>query len=304
MSRYIVIAGKFLEVLNEDFDIYKIADDVCSLIQTKKEIEEPFVHDILAGVIQYLETEKLAVPVYFDNLSEEEESRIIETSKRYLISIPIPSSTDMDTFRANFPEYKDMETGQAEFIATGYRLPEFIEIAKGDMQEASRIFYSWLEIGDVSSFNEKKELLFLRQFTNRQKEHIRLVGHSVIGVGSDDVSPAYSYSVGLTNTLGYELITAGVSTGEVINEVAELLKNDSVKVNEVFTLDSFTVIGKGPLKVKVVDRDYNDDYKSLVFSKIPTVTITAIKQILLGDKNNILPDEEGYDTNFNQVLVK
>lgn len=139
-------------------------------------------------------------------------------------------------------------------------------------------------------------------------EHIRHFGWGVMGVFDDsDPGPTHAYTVGLVLSHGFELAANAVISIKVIqpllNELGMRIKKGH-PWREGFSSDSFTVTVDGityPLRVGVrkVSKTAVEEVTPFAFRRAETFDVY---QLILADKRNILPTEDGYDVNFKQTL--
>lgn len=189
---------------------------------------------------------------------------------------------------------------QLKLFAEGYRLQSFVE-AEFDFSDYLR----WL--GDMSqgTFDEKLTRLFSIKITELQRKHIEEYGYSLMGVGAGDVDPSYTYTVGLSKILGFELVVVNLPlhlSSPLLNGVIDNLKKGNVTPDVVFTDDEFT-IEDVLARLKITDIDMDSNTAEGVKGRIDGIEVTQIKQLWLPDQNNVLPDEPGYDNTFMQTLV-
>ncbi len=124
------------------------------------------------------------------------------------------------------------------------------------------------------------------------------------------VGNEFTYSYGASNTpdLPYEYIINSPVNAQaaymIINEVKDRLGKD-VEIDKPFTSANFN-IGETDMRLKVVVIDAEKAINTLMFS-IKTYRIYlpekfTVVQIFVGDKNNLLPGEEGHDTTYGTSL--
>lgn len=142
----------------------------------------------------------------------------------------------------------------------------------------------------------------LREHGERMEKH----GYTVTMVTGERPT---AYTVGLSVSEGYELVTQsnihGKVAGVVINAVVDELRKSGFSEN--FTLKNFN-INNTEARCRLVEiEDLEWLGTQVTFGMFNPewlkVKPTKVYQVLLGDKNNILPDEDGYDTSFDQTLT-
>lgn len=189
---------------------------------------------------------------------------------------------------------------QIKVFAEGYLLEPFVE--------AEFDFYMYLNwLGDLTQgdFKEKLTKLFATKIEETHRKNAERVGWSLTAVGSGSVDPTFTYTVGLTRKLGYELIVTNLPpdlSQPLLNEVCTALTENTLPIDEPFTTSSFTVNGE-PARLKIVDIDFDSVTAKSVMARIDGIEVTQIKQLWLSDGDNILPDEPGYDNTFVQYLI-
>jgi len=148
-----------------------------------------------------------------------------------------------------------------------------------------------------------------RASINRQMdEHIRHYGWGVMGIVDDGSSITHVYTVGLVLSQGFDLVsTAAVdikTLQPLINELATRIQGGHPwKDGYRSAIMAVTVDGvEHPLRmgVRLVS------HAAIEASDTPFAFTRAdtfpVYQLILADKHNILPTEDGYDVNFEQTL--
>ena len=146
----------------------------------------------------------------------------------------------------------------------------------------------------------------LDRLLGEHKERMEKNGYTVTVVGGER---ATAYTVGLSVSEGYELVTqsniAGKVLGIVINAVVGELRDSGFEEN--LTLKTFN-INNTEARCKLVEvKDVEWLGENITYGMFNSDWLetkpTKVYQVLLGDKNNILPGENGYDVSFEQTLV-
>lgn len=136
-------------------------------------------------------------------------------------------------------------------------------------------------------------------------------GHFIQGVfDPEGKEPNIAYTVGLEEKLGAELIViAGVDISilhEIVNDVAGQLLSESTITEGKRTASSMTVAnGNGDLRINLVRAAPNSAEAARIKVRPKShygVPPKAVYQIFLGDEQNKLPGEEGYNDSFIQTL--
>jgi hypothetical protein len=131
---------------------------------------------------------------------------------------------------------------------------------------------------------------------------IGVQGYAVKAVFGGEDAPSFAYSVGLTGTVGFELISmAGMDhqlNSYMVNAYAELAKAGEVIEYERADLVELSSLPGQGLRTKCVPVDASAAMEMHVCEVRGEVT--RIYQVLVADKHNRFPDEEGYEKAFLQ----
>lgn len=167
--------------------------------------------------------------------------------------------------------------------------------------------------------NVRSELISLagpaeRRF-KKEKRHLdfKRRGYSVETVDRRNQIP-YAFSVGLSNRVGYELILSYPGSPSQLEAVVEMVSRSAIDgvgarqliPYEVATLPSIAVNGE-PLRFVI---NKKAEPGRVVRHKAPVMASRRyvqykpkhIYQILIGDENNLLPGEDGYESTRVQDL--
>lgn len=149
----------------------------------------------------------------------------------------------------------------------------------------------------------------------KEKRHLAFKqrGYSVEIVDRRNQIP-YAFSVGLSNRIGYELILSYPGDPSQLEAVVEMVSRTAIVgvgtrrliPNEVATLPDISVKGE-PLRFVI---NKKTEPGRVVRHKAPVMSSRRyvqrkpkhIYQILIGDENNLLPGEDGYNEAFTQNL--
>lgn len=209
----------------------------------------------------------------------------IECVKSILTDLQIPEGT-----------YNDH---QVNLLAEGYTLKIFL-----DAEFTKEDYFMWLSDPEVGPFERKFLTVIGAMVKEKQSEAIERVGWALIYVGPSEVDTSFTYSVGLTSKTGFELVSVGLPSSHaqgLMNTTIQRVLDGEITLGEVFTDKDFHIAGN-PMRAKIVDLDMDSLTARGVKGRTDGVTVVAIKQLWVGDKNNRLPDELGYDQQCVQEL--
>ena len=132
-------------------------------------------------------------------------------------------------------------------------------------------------------------------FYDHTRAIIEEYGHSVIGVSGDGTSPTFTYTIGLHDLHGFELIVTGIRP-----QFAHIMfHNISKFLKEGNTLD-FNVPDDRwanlPVSFEVCNTELVKDYACQAFNYYDK-DITVV-QMVLSDQHGILPYQDGYDAAY------
>lgn len=191
-------------------------------------------------------------------------------------------------------DYNDYQIG---VLARGYTYSLFTE---ADFDRTD--YFSWLADPSVGTMEQKYATIIKAVLDGRMDAIIAEQGWGLMFVGAGRTDPAFVYTVGLTAKTGYEFIMVNPPTSNVedlMNTICEGVIEGSITPQTVFTTDGYT-IGQQLARFKLVELQMDSATASMVLDRRGEVV--QIYQVWMGDKNNILPDEPGYDTTFVQTL--
>lgn len=214
----------------------------------------------------------------------------------------VPDLEILEGILGKFPDH-DLNGHQLDMFSRGYKIPELSE-----MGYTPEMYFAWLaDSKDTEELVSKYWMIVRAQIREYTKEKAKEKGFSVVAVGSGDVDPDFCYSTYLTDKVGYELILVGMGGhigGSLLNSVCDMVIKEypDSPPTTVLTTDLFGIVIDGEshdLRLQLVELDMDSPTaKGVTLGE----NVTRIMQITVGDKNNLLPNEEGYDTSFIQTL--
>jgi Domain of unknown function (DUF4262) len=146
---------------------------------------------------------------------------------------------------------------------------------------------------------------WLDEYYQQCREKIAVHGHIVQHVGGGNGKWAWSYTVGLTAKLGYEIATVGLPsewTGSILNDLAVRLAREDIK-DGVDMCDYANV----PLRLKTVSvcdtttgRNCNE---AIAVALRLGYTPTTIRQVIWPDEQGYFPDDVNYNHPCPQALA-
>lgn len=310
-NSYVSIWGYGVCVLDETLNVYAEWDKFQRFGIARKECEserkeiflETLVHEGKIGLPDDAEVVPTVMPRYFSwKLTATEED--------------INAMRDMIR-----PEVFDpMDPYEREMFATGYRQPLF---KKANFSRAT--FLHWLSDESVGSMEEKKMTIFRSYMEDLREKAVAMQGFAIQNVNGGDNQPQYSYTISLTEKTGVELVLVNAGPGSpeiIVDQAKALIKAGLPKLKSVrhtdpavmsingwvltqskpFIIEGFTVgPAKEPLRAEMVEIDMESPTAKQMLGAINAGMKRCI-QIRIGDKNNILPSEPGYDGGFVQEL--
>lgn len=137
------------------------------------------------------------------------------------------------------------------------------------------------------------------------KEVIAEYGFAIQGVfHPGTVKPSYLYTVGLTDTLGAEVIVVAeadiMALHPLINSaVQQAIANDDSEFMQEYGVGTL-IDGVTPMKADFVEVTNHPAIPHLVVQRVGDVK--RVFQLSLADENNLLPGEEGYNEEWVQDL--
>lgn len=213
----------------------------------------------------------------------------------------IPSVDDMARVKESMGiHYVNLPVRNRELLATGYLQELFVELkwTKDD-------YFTWLADKSITT-QDKLIVIFRGIIKSKRKEDVSKHGFSIQMVSGNpgDKWGTYGYTVGLSGSAGYELVVVngGPIAANILSSLSKQALDKSLELDKILTLLDFKVVDGGGLRVVIKDIDLDSPTANGCLGKIGNVT--NIKQIFLGDSNNILPGEGGYDTGFVQTLTE
>lgn len=131
-------------------------------------------------------------------------------------------------------------------------------------------------------------------------------------VGGGDGQPPFAYTVGMQHINGFELFASGITPtvlGGFLNAVGGYLKENPNVLPEDLTereLGLFDITGGHNGRYRLMDVSNTSVYSDHMYACKEHVggKRPKVYALVLPDKDNRLPDEEGYDGSFIQIHVK
>lgn len=287
LKSIIVVCDFIVRVMNKDLDLYKEREKF-QQIPPSKELNEVFVDSLIQSgdleVVEHVtELEAMTIPSYFTWHN-------------------IPTSKDMEDLRRAIGEdaWGTMTLRDRELFASGYQQTLFKE---AEFTQAT--YFCWLGDGHVGTLEEKKMAIFRSWMEDKRKEAVNEQGFAVQNVFSNDPKDSWkmcSYTIGLTEKLGFDMVVVngGKTSGLLLAEVASKCIAEGGFPVGPFTVSSYRVAG-ADLRVAIVDIPQGTGTTKMMLAAI-SKGMLATKQLYIGDKNNILPTEAGYDIGFIQAV--
>lgn len=132
---------------------------------------------------------------------------------------------------------------------------------------------------------------------------IAKVGYAIQGVFPNEEGITVCYTIGLAPLLGAECIVAGPISLQTLYQTLRSNIDVLIENKEQLSEKEFiggTLLNGEDLRCKYVDVSNNQNVKDIITVRF--TELNKVFQMYIGDKNNILPDEEGYDTSFDQEV--
>lgn len=137
------------------------------------------------------------------------------------------------------------------------------------------------------------------QFYYRVQANIANYGFHITGVLHGTLTPSFNYTIGLSDILGYELFMCGIRNDHgamIINDLVPMLKDGKYVPSCTIPKE---VVTNFPLLAAVCTRELDWLYSDF------TVQIERyygerrdVVQLLMSDKQGLLPTEQGYDIEY------
>jgi len=139
---------------------------------------------------------------------------------------------------------------------------------------------------------------------DKVQKHINQQGWSIISVFGDNKGPAFSYTIGLSETFNHpELILFGVNS-ETAQDLFTIVVEDILKKGENLKAGTdYNQIADGfAAQFLTIDEDRGKDYLFQLYNYYQDTdhTITTM-QLVWQDPNHYFPWEPGYDQKFNDA---
>lgn len=155
-----------------------------------------------------------------------------------------------------------------------------------------------------------EELARRRKAFDRQVDDtIARVGWVVMAVGSSDTTPAFAYTVGLSQANLPELVIVGNlapgTLGNIINPIAQKMFIDKEAIKVGPATSGFVLKTNEELRLEV--RVVIDRKRALQNYVIQAADLYGpgvdVMQVIWGDDKNVLPTEPGYNLEMVQPLL-
>lgn len=218
----------------------------------------------------------------------------------------IPTRADISAFKPE--ELESISIRDIELFSVATKTKLFKEA-----EYTSDIFTMWFNDPQTGSVEEKRMVVF-REFNKKaDEETVERQGFSVSNVFSNDPNDPirqFSYSIHLSKKLGYDVtvLNAGNVSGHLLSDICTTLIKDDVKdptklppmTSDVAAINVNGVRQDVRFAFRTISPD-SETFKNMLGSINAGMTLAY--QIVIGDKNNILPGEEGYDESFIQTMA-
>lgn len=119
-------------------------------------------------------------------------------------------------------------------------------------------------------------------------------GHQLIGVEGSSETPSFTYSIGLSEKHGYELIMVGLKplyAGHIMNAVAEHMKKQPLEMGKAYPdFANLPLVPREciPKRVEKYTVQADQYYEKPV----------KVVQIVMCDREGKFPEDKGYDTAY------
>lgn len=302
-NTYVSIWNFIVFVLDETLDVYTewetfVRHGVARL-ESMSERREIFVDHLVAKSMVSLPSEQEIIPeqidAYFGWFFTQADLRNF--------TVPSPDAIIRLKQAMTAKDYDGLSVHERELFAMGYMSPL--------MKQAGfevPMYFRWLSDHKAGSLEDKKMALVSSWMKEMQRAAAEKQGFSIHNVLSNDPVDTwhrYSYTAHLTSKLNYDLllVNCGHYSGHNLAEIAKwLIETGGVIEGEVFTMPGITV-NKVPLRMVASTQMPVDEVATTRMQGAINHGMTQYVQIFVGDKNNILPGEEGYDSTFDQTLT-
>ena len=302
-NTYVSIWNFVVFVLDETLDVYTewetfIRHGVARL-ESMSERREIFIDHLVAKSMVSLPSEQEIIPEQIDAYF----SWFFTQADLRNFTVPSPDAIIRLKQAMTAKDYDELSVHVRELFAMGYMSPL--------MKQAGfevPMYFRWLSDHKAGSLEDKKMALVSSWMNEMQRAAAEKQGFSIHNVFSNDPVDTwhrYSYTAHLTSKLNYDLllVNCGHYSGHNLAEIAKwLIETGGVIEGEVFTMPGITV-NKVPLRMVASTQMPVDEVATTRMQGAINHGMTQYVQIFVGDKNNILPGEEGYDITFDQTLT-
>lgn len=303
-NTYISIWDFLVFVTGEPFDVYEKWETFQrhgiarkeQLSERKEIFIDTLIHDKLVNSVSDAEV----VP---DNIDNYFSWFFMKTDPKAEL---VPSPDDMLRLRqaVGDDQFASWSAYDRELFATGYKCPIIVD-ADFDRQT----YFRWVGDHKAGDFEKKKMALFSSWYKRNSKMAAAEQGFSLENVFSEDPTDrwcSYSYTVGVSEKLGYEilLVNAGKNSGPLLAQIAKWAIDTGGFIENVpFGVPGYTVgEEKIPLKAVATEQGMGDVATTRMQGAV-NAGMKRYMQVFIGDKNNLLPGEDGHDASFVQELL-
>jgi len=267
---------------------------------------EKFIQRGIAGEKELSERKEIFVDVLVSKgkVGLPSESEVIPSEvPSYFGWHNVPTGSEMNALHQVLTDaqWEAMSIYDRELFATGYTLRVFKNVGF-----SADVYYRWVADIKAGDMESKKITIFRSWMEKTRDAAIAKQGFAIQNVFSNepaDVWHTYSYTIGTTAKLGCDvvIVNAGKGSGDILaNITTNAIKEGGFKEGEVFTIGGYTIAGSD-MRAMVKEITLESPTAQGMNGAL-NAGMTKVMQVFIGDKNNILPDEAGYDTSFVQEL--
>lgn len=279
-------------VIVDDLDVYLEYDKFKQLGNFK---ECPESEQISAFVDFLLEQERVYQP--------EDVASIPSGIPWYFRWDRVPTAEDMDDLRTALgaEQWGNIPIYHREIFATGYHQPLFKEAAF-----SKETYLKWLSDTSGVTLKDKLMAIYKSRMEAMMAMDIMKMGFTVQNVFSDDpvdLWKTFSYTIGASEKLGYDVVLVNggtLSSGILTKHVSAALQTGGFELGNVIEDADFLIAGQ-PIRLMATEIPLDSITATEMLGAIKAGMPRAV-QLFIGDKNNRLPGEEGYDELFVQIL--
>lgn len=186
-----------------------------------------------------------------------------------------------------------------EQLASGYRTPVFQE---HDFSRDDYFQFMKEKAIDPESIDKLRMTVAISVIKAKENKLIKEHGYTKQFVTAGADTPPFCYSIGLTAQTGFEVLCVAALPMEHLACMVDYVAKSYLPGGEPFLPGIYEgwLIGKGeiPLRTQLKEVVLEQARKEYVMNTRGEVT--RVFQVLIADKNNVLPGEPGYDIEFLQ----